>query len=775
MLSIQNEELFKQSLNNGVNLLTGAGFSVLAKNRMDEMLPLVPSLIGKICNEFDYSKYSSKSLSWISKQIKRKNDKGFNQFLKKMYTVDSFDPAYECLSKVNIKNILTTNIDDLPEKIFNNFEGKYLNDAKLNGVLDSSETNIYKLHGSVNYSFTEEMLFSTEELSGAFLRDNSFWSAAQIKHHSYPTIFWGINVNDPNIIDLINTKNFGDRPSAQNWILIRRKEEYDIDAETYQEEGFFIIRGDTEDLLKYIRDEYSPKKSVTVEGKEISEVSYYFDSFLVENILRKQHPARPVILFYQGDVPRWSDIIEEKLFKLSYYNKAQNDLISKKHIHITGIHGSGKSTMLMQLAASKVITGTKFFFEQITVDQARKFSSEFNSKSNIVVFLDNLSSNLPSFEILMKMNNIKIVSAERDVMSFNIRTIDYSSENTSVIDISDISQGEINNICQFMMKPIQNFKFEKTSLFEIVSRLWFNTKAQNRIKQIVNNLPEKLLEFYTINTYARYCGIACSMDMLLSYYTEEDDIGYTEIFEFVGNLRSAIDDENYFKDAEQDYFTLRSQIFSEFSVKAIHPKVLGRVIRKFHKNIHKTLIHNFYIFKKRAWNADIIKLAFPNFKDGIAFYEDQLKHYIDPFIKHQYALYLSRNHKVNSAWRIIEEAYNDTSGRIFSINNTHAMFLFERNIDKDEDEYGTVESMLIKSFDELELCLKKDASTGYHVVTYAKHAKRFHNRYHNEKSSLFMKKAIKFVKEELSNKKYKPYKVFNLLKTLNYELPKVKI
>lgn len=773
MISIQNEELFKQSLSKGINLLTGAGFSVLAKNRTEESLPLVPGLVGKICSEYDLKKYSNRGLSWLSKQIKRNKAQEYNLFLKSLYSVENYDQRYECLSKINIKNILTTNIDNLAEKIFDNIDRQYLNDTKLHGVLDSSEINLYKLHGSVTYSYKEEMLFSTDELSGAFLRDNSFWSAAQIKHHSFPTLFWGINVNDPNIIDLINKKNFGGRPSANNWILILPEKDFDIDAETYQEDGYFIIRGKTDELLNYICEIDLEER----EGKseKIYTTSHYFEEHQIDNILTKKHPARPIRLFYQGDDPRWSDIIEEKLYRLSFFNEIKNDILSKNHVHITGIHGSGKTTLLMQLAASKEIPGNKFYFEHITTDQAKKFISEFSNKENIIIFLDNLSANLDAFDLLKEMVNVKIISAERDIVSFNIRVLECSSKNTSVIDISDISSGEIKQICHHMNKPPQTFRYEKTSLFEIVSKLWFNTEAQKRIKQVVNNLPEGLLEFYTINAYARFSGIACSMDMLFSYYMDDEDIGYKEIFQYVDQLRSAIDEDNYYKDEAQDYFTLRSKIFSEMSIKVIKPAVLGHVISKFHRNIHQSLIHNFKIFRRKAWDADITILAFPNKEKGIQFYEEQLKNYDDPFIKHQYSLYLYRNNLIDNAWRIIEEASNDTNGRVFSINNTHAMFLFERNIDREEDEHGTVDEMLRKSFDELEKCLLKDASKSFHAITYAKHAKRYHKRYSNDNSISFLLKSIKFVNQELSNNKYKPYKVFMMLKNLQEELPAIKI
>lgn len=774
MISIQNEELFKQSLSKGINLLTGAGFSVLAKNRYDEFLPLVPRLVELIVNEYDLKKYSARGLSWLSKQIKRNKEKEYNLYLKNIYSVQTFDNIYECLSKIEIKNILTTNIDNLTEKIFDKIEGKFLNDAKLHGVLDSCEVNLYKLHGSVTYSYNEEMLFSTEALSGAFVRDNSFWSAAQIKHHSFPTLFWGININDPNIIDLINKKNFGGRPSANNWIQILPDSKYDIDADTYQEDGYFIIRGNTEDLLKYICN-FDKIESTSKEEDSKCKFSRYFEEYLIENIIKRKHPARPIRIFYQGDDPRWSDVVEEKLYRLSFYNDIKNDILKKKHVHITGIHGSGKTTLLMQVASSTEISGYKLYFDHITIDQANKFKNEYYKTKNILIFIDNLSSNLPSFDILKEMKNVKIISAERDIVSYSIRGLDKSSYDTSVIDISDISSGEIKQICQHMNKPPQTFRYEKISLFEIVSKLWFNTESQKRIKQVINHLPKDLLEFYTINAYARYTGIACSMDMLYSYYVDDKDIGYQEIFTFVDRLRSTIDEDNYYKDELQDYFTLRSRIFSEMSLKVINHKVLGVVISKFHKNIHQSLIHNFRTFRMKAWDADIMKLAFPDKEDGIRFYEDQLSIYDDPYIKHQYSLYLYRNNMIDNAWRLIEEAYNDTNGRVFSINNTHAMFLFERNIDKEEDEYGTVDNMLTKSFTELEKCLQDDSSKSFHAITFAKHAIRYHKRFSNQKSIDYLLKSVKYVEQELYSEKYKPRKVFAMLKNLRRDLPNIKI
>ena len=767
MLKIQNEELFKRTLRDGINLFLGAGFSVLSANREKEALPLVTDLIQKICEHFELTKYKkNKNLGWLSKQVKRKREDEFRGFLKNLYSVSSFNSLYKGLYNLNIMNILTTNIDNLVEKIFDESQEMLINDTKLNGILDSKEINLYKLHGSITYSYKEDLLFSTEELSGAFLRDESFWKAAQIKHHSFPSLFWGINISDSNIIDLIDKKKFGTRPSSNNWILILEDEEFDVEAETFQEDGFFIIRGNTKDLLRYF-NEFNVKEideSISFAPK----VTKFFEGNSISFILSQKHPARPVTLFYEGDEPRWSDIIEEKLYKLSFYNNIQNELYLNNHIHITGIHGSGKTTLLMQLAASDKVEGNKFYFNYITDDQAQKFINEYKNTENVILFLDNLSSSLSAFNIL-KDQKFKIISAERDIVSISIRDFD-KTINSKIIDIGDLNDGEIRQICRFMNKPPQSFRYEMTSLFEIVLRLWSNKETTTRIKEIINVLNDDLLEFYTLNAYARYTGIACSMDMLISYYTD-DEIHYNTIYQYVDDLRSAIDENNYYNSREQDYFTLRSKIFSEMSLKHIPSSTLGKVIGKFHQNIHRSLIHNFKIFRRKAWDADIIKLAFPNKNEGIKFYEEQRNKYDDPFISHQFSLYLYRKHDIDYAWRIIEEAFNDTKGRIYSINNTHAMFLFERNIDKDEDEHGTVENMLEKSFDELELCLEADSSKSFHTITYANHSIRYHERFKSEKSIRLLESSLDYLNQDLNDKRYKPKKVFhwmiNLKRNIN--------
>ena len=62
-------------------------------------------------------------------------------FLRDTYKVKRYDPVYSCLYKLPVKNIITINIDNLVEKIFDEQDStKDLSDVKING--DVSKDNI---------------------------------------------------------------------------------------------------------------------------------------------------------------------------------------------------------------------------------------------------------------------------------------------------------------------------------------------------------------------------------------------------------------------------------------------------------------------------------------------------------------------------------------------------------------------------------------------------------------------------------------------------------
>ena len=65
-----------------------------------------------------------------------------------------------------------------------------------------------------------------------------------------------------------------------------------------------------------------------------------------------------------------------------------------------------------------------------------------------------------------------------------------------------------------------------------------------------------------------------------------------------------------------------------------------------------------------------------------------------PYVKQQYALFLQRKKKLDLAWEQIDQAYTDCKKKIFSIANTHAIIMFEKNMEIKTNALNQVNSVL---------------------------------------------------------------------------------
>ena len=103
MIPIDNRNIFFEKLKTGINLFTGAGFSVL-ESPMNESLPLVKDLAIDICKQFDLNASYATDLEKVSSVLKRNCRKEFQEYLRSKYTVCDYNPLYDTLNKINIGN-----------------------------------------------------------------------------------------------------------------------------------------------------------------------------------------------------------------------------------------------------------------------------------------------------------------------------------------------------------------------------------------------------------------------------------------------------------------------------------------------------------------------------------------------------------------------------------------------------------------------------------------------------------------------------------------------
>lgn len=776
-IKIESESQLRQFiLKDGINLFLGAGFSYNALNTNNEKIPLGENLKNELISEFSLQNFNAFNLPQISAILKKKDKSGLIGYLKTKFLISDFDEKYLCLSSTNIRNIFTTNIDDLVEKIFSYPKSKHmLFDVETYGTIDNKGIDFYKLHGSINYSYDKELLFTPEELNTLFSRDPSFFHAIALKIASHPTIFWGYKLEDGNVLSLLAPGTIKSRPAKPKWILITPEPENDPVADYFSLEGFNIIRGYTIDLLDFFCSILNESEHEEEPTDENSILGSFFPTNFIPSILRMKHPVRPLELFFSGDDPVWNDIIEEKIIKLSFYKIIIEKIKTNKEIFITGGVGCGKSTLLMQLAVDPIIQGYKFHFSSITLVQAIKLVSLLEHiDSKKYIFIDNLRANLDAFLYLKSKNNYHLVVAERDI-NYDLITHKGDFRNDQIIDTTELTHIDLQNIAKLaQVSSLKKLPNNKNSLYEIAYFLWSGEKLQDRIKSLIIELEKHenkdLLEFFALMTYVRYCGIYASMDMLLLYYSNNSLINYETIYSYVSNLKSLIDNHDntsgYQSDYReqlfntQDFFTLRSKLFADLAIEVIPSKTLAKVMLGFVNNVHRDIINRYDYFQQLAFDANIAELAFRNLDEGIDFYEKVIVAYPSAYRYQQFALYLLKHNRKDLAWDEIEQAYNLSKKHHWSlsIKNTHAYILFKINIDQKEDSNETVLTTLKYTFEAIEECISKDMRKLFHVTTYANNAIDFYKRYRDTKNDAdakeFLQKAHFFLEEEENKKEF---------------------
>lgn len=131
----ENEALFKTFVEkHGLNLFTGAGFSTYAYNEDGDLLPLGDAIRQKLCETFSINQTVYPTLGKVCQKIKRTQADAMNILLRDTYKVKRYDDIYNILPKLPIQNIITTNIDDLVERIYSDASSpKDISDTRIYG------------------------------------------------------------------------------------------------------------------------------------------------------------------------------------------------------------------------------------------------------------------------------------------------------------------------------------------------------------------------------------------------------------------------------------------------------------------------------------------------------------------------------------------------------------------------------------------------------------------------------------------------------------------
>jgi tetratricopeptide (TPR) repeat protein len=740
-MEIENPASFEVALRNGVHLMLGAGFSTLAHDNEGRSLPTGNTLADELRKEFEVDLDGNLSLPQLYTVLSARDREAADAYLKHRFTVKSIDDRYLALQKLNLKMIFTTNIDDLVWKIFENSITHYLNDIIMRGpqYRDRAAIDYAPLHGSV-LDDSRPYRFTSIEVATSFSADPTLWQTFRRKLADGPTLFWGYSLQDAAALESLKP-SAGANASGSNWITLRPNESENPLVEYLRALRFQIIFADTDELLDYV--DALPRET---DADEVDAILHSVSQYLVPK--PNCVPQRPIVEFYSGAAPAWSDVFRNDLPRLEQYRAAENAVNSGIDVVITGIPASGKTTLLMQLAAAGVGPGPTLMPRDLTKEGAQRLTRALSGTSATVV-LDRFCDDIDAWNMLRSVENVRTIAADRD---YNISTVTHfiDKSNLQFISLSEISVLDQGAIRKALPVSIRTPRLERPATVKnVVSVLDFNL-ANTTSKSLASRLQDAVCEFQiaepaaaemlVLVAYVHSCGTVLSMDMALGYWREEC-AGYNEVLELierVGKLMSEY--EGDLSEDSQDYYSARSVVVAEAVVSAASNSMLKTVLTRFHSNLTTARICRFDVFRRRGYSHRIVGRAFRKTEEGTAFYDFLLDKDNNPYLLQQKALLLGSRNQFDASFAAIDQALSMSRQQNWRIEATHAELLFDANI-RFAAEQLNARRQVDKAMELLQRCYLSDRRRALHAFSYSRRALKFNELFGDEAAKAYLAQA----------------------------------
>lgn len=732
-MRIEHENTFRKALTDGINLFLGAGFSVLAQDADKKPLPVGEQLAGELVSKFGAHDLPGLKLPEICQVLAARQKDGLRDFLRRRFTVASYDERYNALLSVNAPAILTTNIDNLVPLIFRGSKDRYIRDITQSGVSVADKAAVYyaPLHGSVLHD-GESFVFTAQGIARAFSSDLDKWHFFTQMLQQRPTLFWGCSLNDAGVLNALHPDTVKGRQHEQKWILLS-----DRDSgrdEYFKAMGASIIRGDTQEMLGYMAEHTHGLDPVITTTKK---TSVLFPQEAVPMTTPAGATRRSLTEFFLGDEPTWDDIYSGRLYQSSYYARIVEYINSGASTLVLGIPASGKTTLLMQIAAGISFNGHKLILRSPSLAKVEMILRQLGD-AKALCFVDNFANYSESFSALAKATNVVAVGFDRDY-NYEISAHRFSASKFKRIDITELSDIDIQNMFDTIPEGLRREAVVRPptqegvlpSLYEIVeanvATQGLAARYEDALRQI-RKADTMLHDLLVMCGYVQFCQTLVSYDTIHAFLRGEFS-DWRDVRKIVSKLGNMVTDYTGQQvDADQDYFSLRSNIVAKAIISKAKPEDLRRVLLRFHTEVSPLRICDYNIFKRWAYDAKIIGRAFPDVNEGKDFYKKVRARDASPYALQQGALYLFRKGQKEDAFDWVDQANTETGGRVSSIRNTYAVILFGVNIHSRGDSERKVQT-LKQCMDILSDCYDSGKRRTYHAVTFARQALMYYDVY----------------------------------------------
>ena len=751
-MEIENKYTLSAFMKSGINLFLGSAFSMLAKDVEGKFLPTGKDLLSEL--QANVSK-GPDDLARYCTVVEKTHKRELHEYLTRRFHVDWFDPIYENINLINIKNIFTTNIDDLTPQIIQKSPTRYINDKRINGEdLDSKAINYLPLHGNVD-SPKDGYIFTTAEIANSFHDNGHSWQYLMQSVEKCPTLFLGYSINDTSTIQALTSTQTFENARKDMWILLYKAREDDISY--FKALGFNIINGDISDFIKAIPNLLGSSDSNKVQkGSAIT-------TLLSANLIPKDDRnlvKRSIDEFLRGKVPIWSDILRNVICKTSHYKRIQDSVFNPKHHTIVvGAPVSGKTTLAMQVGYFVKFEGYKFFLQDLSLNRAEYISKIIGNEKALII-VDNFTDNIQAFICFTRCPNVKLIGVDRTINFENV-SHKFPSNKYDILNVTELTDEDIQNVYDSLPREIRrdeilhrkNQKNDVESIYEFVVQNITEESVSRRYEQFIKSLDKNdfdVAEFLVLCAYMHWCRVPLTMDVAYSFFY---DLGYGDVIKIQNKLSDLLREdvsESLIARGEEGYRP-RSSHLAEAIILYSSEDILEDVMWNFINEVSKLKVCNYHIFRRWAFDKQLALKAFPKWEDGEKFYKEAfLYDNKNPFVLQQGALYLSDKRQYGKAFDWIDKAIMMTDNKHFSIRNSHAIILFDANYDVNTSDAVV---QLDKSMDILQQCFYSDHRRSFHALTYSKQAIRYFRRFPQSSMSLeYLKKAREWLKSEMEDK-----------------------
>jgi len=760
-MNIDNRYIFFENLKRGINLFTGAGFSKL-ESPEGEKLPDASELCDEICRSFSISTAYSNDLERISSILKRNCKYEFQKFLRERFTVRSYNKLYDALNFVNITSYITTNIDNIFQSVIDNSTKYYLNCVSYYGATkkDGQVIEYVPLHGDIRDN-NSELYFGKFELSNVGNKNSSLFSIMHGKLLTYPTLFWGYGFHDGSVSEVIS--QVLDKGKQDIWIQCMPGSD---NIAFFRDLGCNVIIATTEELLSEIQNELMNSEETNGDEKNITNKVWKKYEIPSAN----QIETLDIKYYYQSGKTHWYYIITDQAYATHWVNYIINESIGNKNVLVIGIPLGGKTTLLMQIA--RKYSRQVYYIADLNKEKAKLLCNNIDNQGERILLIDNCAEDIEAYRILAKNKNIKTIATCDDFWFESSKHIIEDVDYKKVI-IEDIERGEAQRIYSNIPESIRmdTFKYkesetDKYSIFELVTTNVKGILSMDKIKTFLDKIQKNsdVFELVLLTAYLVYHDSVLSTDIIFKYFDIED---YQDVQRKVRETQSMLAeiDVTFEPDMyDQDYFSLRSALFAKITheVAKKHYKCkYAQVIKKFIERVSPDYIYKNYVFRRRAYDAELFNDLFGKQADPV--YDMVYAYDSSAYTLQQWALYRSKNDRFIEAFVDIDKAINMQPNN-FSIKNARAIILFEANKEKNSEE---AQKSLCEAMEILEACYKSDKRKVYHAQKYAEFALYMSERYSD---NMYLQQAYKWIKELIDKEDSKSYRTRELFGKLKEKI-----